>query len=80
MRQVRDLLDDHFNRRGEESGGMLAIVVQDSIAKALLHLDLNRMHLASFFDDLPLVEKLASELCHPIEFWPVPWLATRLFI
>jgi predicted ATPase len=47
--------------------------------RAMTHLTLNRMYLAYFFDDLPLAEKMASELCHPLEFGPVPWLAIRFF-
>jgi hypothetical protein len=36
------------------------------------------MYLAYFFDDLPLAERLAS-VYHPLEFGPVPWLASRFF-
>jgi hypothetical protein len=45
--------------------------------RAMCHLTLNRMYLAYFFDDLPLAEMMASELRHPLEFGPVPWLALR---
>jgi hypothetical protein len=44
-----------------------------------LTLTLNRMCLAYFFDNLPLAENMASELYHPLEFGPVPWLALRFF-
>jgi hypothetical protein len=47
--------------------------------RAMTHFTLNRMNLAYFFDDLPLADKMASQLCHPLEFGPVPWLALRYF-
>jgi hypothetical protein len=55
----------------------LRMWTKDPNSRALQLLRLNRMILAYFFDDLPLADKMASELCHPVKFGPGAWLAPR---
>jgi hypothetical protein len=50
---------------------------KDPKSRALQLLRLNRMILAYFFDDLPLADKMASELFHPVKFGPETWLAPQ---
>jgi hypothetical protein len=55
----------------------LQMWTKDPKSRALQFLRLNRMILAYFFDDLPLADKMASELCPPIKFGRGVWLAPR---